>query len=247
MILRIAVLSDLHNEHAMFSPADVDADVVILAGDIDLGTKGIEWAHETFPCPVIYVAGNHEFYHGHLTSTLKSMKRAGYGNVHVLEKGEAVIDGVRFLGATGWTDYKSTGSAPLAEMKAMSCIADFDFILTGTNYRKTRPDDFARIATKTKIWLQEKLVEPFNGRTVVVTHHGPSTRSLQGNPHPRSHVDAAFVNAWEDLFVDGPVLWVHGHSHFAVDYEMGGTRVLSNPRGYPGERTGFDAGLVVEV
>lgn len=59
--MRIHPLSDLHNEFAPFTPEVRDADVVILAGDIDLGTQGIEWARQAFDCPVLYVPGNHEF------------------------------------------------------------------------------------------------------------------------------------------------------------------------------------------
>ena len=76
--MKIQLLSDLHNEflrsgkqHADkkwqgFIP-DSDADIIILAGDIDTGTQGLEWAiaeSERLAKDIIYVAGNHEFY-GH--------------------------------------------------------------------------------------------------------------------------------------------------------------------------------------
>ncbi|MCY1461840.1 hypothetical protein D9M71_795400 [compost metagenome] len=80
-----------------------------------------------------------------------------------------------------------------------------------------------------------------------MTHHAPSLRSLQGNPHAGTHLDAAFANRWDDLLGDPIVLWVHGHVHMAVDYEATGTRVVCNPRGYPGEVTGFHPGLILEV
>lgn len=79
--MRIHPLSDLHNEFALFTPEVSDADVVILAGDIDLGTRGIEWARQAFHCPVLYVPGNHEFYRGHLTKTLQAMREIGRAHV----------------------------------------------------------------------------------------------------------------------------------------------------------------------
>jgi len=40
-----------------------DVDGVVLCGDTDLGTKGAAWALRTFKkIPVLYVAGNHEYY-----------------------------------------------------------------------------------------------------------------------------------------------------------------------------------------
>ncbi|MNF99562.1 3',5'-cyclic adenosine monophosphate phosphodiesterase CpdA [compost metagenome] len=101
---------------------------------------------------------------------------------------------------------------------------------------------------KTRDWLRTKLAEPFDGRTVVITHHAPTLRSLQDNPHAGGHMDAAYANRWEDLMgCDQVALWVHGHSHTAVDYDVAGTRVVCNPRGYPGEDTGFSPGLVLTL
>ncbi|MCY1375444.1 hypothetical protein D9M69_628590 [compost metagenome] len=82
---------------------------------------------------------------------------------------------------------------------------------------------------------------------MVVTHHAPSLRSLQDSPHAGTHLDAAFANRWDDLMGNPIKLWVHGHVHMAVDYDAAGTRVVCNPRGYPGEVTGFDPGLILEV
>jgi predicted phosphodiesterase len=84
-ILNIHLLSDLHLEFQDFSPAKHDVDVVVLAGDIDLLARGVEWANKNFRCPVVYVAGNHEFYKGHLDRTLGKMRANAHTHVHVLE------------------------------------------------------------------------------------------------------------------------------------------------------------------
>ena len=69
MMMRIHLLSDLHNEFSPFTPEVLETDVVILAGDIDVKTRGVDWAKRAFSGPVLYVPGNHEFYGGHLTHT----------------------------------------------------------------------------------------------------------------------------------------------------------------------------------
>lgn len=242
----VHILSDLHNEFMPFVPS-VCADVVILAGDIDVGTRGIQWAKSAFSSPVLYVPGNHEYYGGHLERTLQKMRAASGGNVHLLDCDEVVTGGVRFLGATGWTDYSATGNVPLAAWDAQQTMRDFKKIRTASDYRRTRPEHFSGLSQQAKRWLRERLAEPFDGPTVIVSHHAPSMLSLAGSQDAGSHLDAAYANRWEDLMGDDVALWVHGHSHHAVDYQLGGTRVVSNPRGYPGERTGFSPDLVIDL
>jgi hypothetical protein len=108
--MRLRVFSDLHLEFERFDPPAVDADVVVLAGDIGTRTHGLTWALQTFDVPVVYVPGNHEFYGGatpHLVHKLKAM--AAGTHVHVLDEDAVVIGGVRFLGATMWTDFQLFG------------------------------------------------------------------------------------------------------------------------------------------
>ncbi|MHC5350492.1 metallophosphoesterase [Metapseudomonas furukawaii] len=244
--MRIHLLSDLHNEFSTFIPEQLDVDVVILAGDIDKKTRGVAWAKQVFTCPVLYVPGNHEYYSGHLINTLQKLRVAGDDQVIVLDRDERIIQRVRFLGATMWTDFSATGDVFTASMAAQHRMTDFRQIRTD-NYRRIRPSDLAKESSKTREWLLAKLSRLHDGPTVVITHHAPSIQSLQANPHAGTHLDAAYANCWEDLMGNAVALWLHGHVHTAADYEVAGTRVVCNPRGYPGERTGFDPGLVLNL
>lgn len=245
--MRIHLLSDLHNEFSPFTPEPPDCDLVILAGDIDVKTRGVEWAKKAFSVPVLYVPGNHEFYGGHLTRTLEKLRAAQDDRVRVLDRDEVKLAGVRFLGATMWTDFAATGNPHIAAFSAQTALNDFKQIRT-SDFRRIRPADLIAESVKTKDWLRTKLAEPFDGPTVVITHHAPTLRSLQDNPHAGTDLDAAFANRWDDLMGgDQMALWLHGHSHTAVDYDVAGTRVVCNPRGYPGEETGFCPDLVIEV
>ncbi len=242
------MLSDLHTEFEKFTPSSVEADVVVLAGDIGIRARGVEWAGEAFSCPVIYVPGNHEFYGGHLDSTLEKMRAATCERVRVLDNDEWIFRGVRFLGATCWTNYTSTGNSFLAKYDAQRELTDFKKI-RAAGYRKVRPDDFVLRNNFSFRWLRDRLVEPFAGATVVVTHHAPSLLSF-GNDRVEgceSHLDAPYANRWESLMCDSVALWIHGHLHHAVDYTINGTRIMCNPRGYPGEETGFIPDLAITV
>ena len=248
-MMNVHLLSDLHNEFDTYKPSAVDADVVILAGDIDVKARGIEWAKKAFQCPVLYVLGNHEYYSGHMPKTLEKMRSASVdSHVQVLERDVVVVAGTRFLGATMWTDFSATGNTPLASITAQSSMNDYRLIRTGENYRRIKPGDLAAEARRTREWLLGKLAEPFSGPTVVITHHAPLLRSLAESPHAGGHLNAAYANDWIDLLGEDRVaLWVHGHSHTPVDYHEAGTRIVCNPRGYLGECTGFDPQRIISL
>lgn len=73
-----------------------NADIVVVAGDVNLGTKGIQWILSTIKnIPVIYVLGNHEYYRGSYPKTLNRISELSDGtNVHVLENKSIVIDDI---------------------------------------------------------------------------------------------------------------------------------------------------------
>jgi predicted phosphodiesterase len=244
--MRIRVLSDLHREAAAFDPAPAAADVVVLAGDIDNGPAGVEWARAAFDAPVLYVAGNHEPYDGEFHATQRALRAAAEGtNIRVLDCGELVLGGVRFLGCTLWTDFALNGEAgrTLAVEKYGGWLVDFRAIAWGD--RRFAVDDSIALHRAHRAWLAARLLAPFAGPTVVVTHHPPHPGSIAPKfaTHP---LNPAFVSNLEDL-MGRARLWIHGHTHCAVDYTVRGTRVVCNARGYPGEQTAFVPDLVVEI
>ncbi len=244
--MRIRLLSDLHLEVAPFEPPAAAADLVVLAGDIHNGAAGIEWARARFTGPVIYVAGNHEPYDGEFHATQAALRAAAAArDVILLDRRELAIDGVRFLGGTLWTDYALEGEAGrrLAIDKYGSWLADYHAIRWGE--RLFEAGDSIALHWAERTWLAARLGAPFPGPTVVVTHHAPHRASI--SPRFAAHpLNPAFVTNLEDL-MGRARLWLHGHIHRACDYAVRGTRVVCNPRGYPGEDTGFRAALVIEV
>lgn len=247
--MKIHVLSDLHREFHRFDPPETDADVVVLAGDIDLRTAGIEWAATAFDVPVIYVSGNHEFYGGgDVDSIIADMRlTARRLGVHFLEHDSVVIGDVRFLGATLWTDFALHGQDKAGEV--MYCTRQYMADFGGAIARFT-PLRSAAMHEAAAQWLANALAEPCDGKTVVVSHHAPHRGSLH-KKYEREYASAGFVSDLSRLM--GPAaLWVHGHCHDSFDYAVNGTRVIANPRGYllaSGrlENRDFVAGLVVEI
>ncbi|OGB22300.1 MAG: hypothetical protein A3I66_13855 [Burkholderiales bacterium RIFCSPLOWO2_02_FULL_57_36] len=261
--MKIQIASDLHLEflekpfpgYRVIEPAN--ADVLVIAGDIHRTTEAIA-AFADWPVPVIYVHGNHEAYFEQYSDLVENMRAASAGSqVHYLEKDEYVLHGVRFLGCCLWTDYRLYPDDPLAAMtEAEAKLRDHDAIRTERGYFTAQ--DALDIHRESRAWLEMKLDQAFDGPTVVVTHHGPHPDSI----HPRFAgmiLNAAFVSDLTPLMGQAD-LWIHGHVHDSFDYEVSGTRIIANPRGYPlnrlsaqsierieWENSRFDPQLVVRV
>ncbi len=247
--MKLHILSDLHVEFADFQMPETDADVIVLAGDIGVGAGGLEWLRDqNVTKPVVYVPGNHEYYQRDL-SVIDHLRNSAPPNVYVLNDGVVQVGAVRFLGCTLWTDFEYFGEADryFAVYQARKNMADFSII--ENHGKRFTPEDSIALHQMSRAWLKCMLDGGFSGTTVVVTHHAPSSRSVQQR-YANDLLTAAFASRLESMMDSGRVsLWVHGHMHDACDYEVYGTRVICNPRGYqPHEKaTGFVPDLVVEV
>jgi len=251
--MKLHILSDLHNEFSLFDIPKTEADIVILAGDIDVKNRGIAWA-ENFKKPVLYLMGNHEYYGSDMSSLFSEATAIAEGSsVQLMENSVVVMDNVRFVACTLWTDFcldtnvSQNTSMYLAELH----MADFRVINKGS--KRFSPIDSLELHNASKRFLEDTLKIPFEGKTVVITHHGPSEKSCvpqyKGDP-----VTPAFMSDLEYLMDYSIDLWIHGHTHSSLDYEINGTRVICNPRGNckPGQQMSnenphFDPEFIVEV
>ena len=256
--MRIQLVSDLHLEtyknvltaDAGISPTPA-ANALVIAGDIGAGGQAIS-TFKDWPVPVLYVAGNHEFYRGEIDAVITELRQQAAGTaVHFLERDGVVIDGVRFLGTTLWTDYAIYGMT-----KQREAMAQAEYELNDHKMIRYRSGLFSARDALDRFhgnveWLQEQLAVPFDGSTVVITHHGPHWNSIHAKyRNERSLLSAAFVSDLTSL-MGAPAVWIHGHVHDSFDYRVNGTRVLSNPRGYRFkdgfENANFDANLLVDI
>jgi len=251
--MKIQILSDLHLEYSSFEPMQTDADVIVLAGDIWLGTRGIAWARETWTDKeIVFVPGNHEYYRSEIGIETELMELAARDHgVHVLNRKEIVIGGVRFLGATLWTDFRLFGEEerPWAYAAALNGLPDFRVIDYGS--QTFMPQDAAELNVADVVWLEGKLKDDkFDGKTVVVTHYLPSMRSVSDH-YKKELLSACYASNFDHL-MGYAQLWIHGHTHDSFDYQNNGTRVICNPRGYSKagespENREFKPALVVEI
>ncbi|HSW16241.1 MAG TPA: metallophosphoesterase [Ramlibacter sp.] len=267
--MKIQLFSDLHLEvHPDFRPQPAPgADLLILAGDVGSYQSGSQLQGDDFglarfsprhgwPTPVLYVPGNHE-YDGLDFDATHERLRALCAELGItwLERETLLIDGVRFVGTTLWSDFDALAvSAPdttrmlKAREKAFRAA---DFYLSRISATRGGEPLLARgwreLGLVSQAWLREALREPFNGPTVVVTHFAPSLRSAD----PRYGLvpgTAGFCNALDDLLPKA-TLWLHGHLHCQQDYTEGGCRVMANTLGYArkNEQEGFREQFVIDL
>ena len=262
--MKFALFSDIHNEFGTpwMPPASAnEADVIILPGDIGGHTHGLTWASTAFPGkPIIYVAGNHEYYDAQL-GLLDELRSTAAGlGIHFLECDSVEIAGVRFLGCTLWSSFDLFGYGEhqaVAMNTARRTINDF-WMIRGRHGKRLEPRDSLSIHRSSWVWLNEELAKPFDGKTVVVTHFAPH-RGCIAPEHQGSDVSPYFVSDMSDLMQKHPIaVWCYGHTHTNTDFiAENGCRVISNQLGYPAERTrapdgiAFDSGfrneLIIEV
>ena len=250
--MKIQLLSDLHNEfYRPDNPPEIEqtsADVIVLAGDIDVGLDGVVWASneaERLGKRILYVAGNHEFYHQDIALLDKMRQVAAKSEwVDLLENDRLVIDGVRILGCTLWTDYQAIGDRKANMEVVQRSLNDHRMVSYGG--RIFLPEDALEIHQKSRAWLEDVLSQPFDGVTVVITHHGPHML-CQHPDFPMGAIGTAFLSDLSDL-VELVDVWCFGHTHANVDDKVGKCRLVSNQRGYPGEGvSGYNPVFVIDV
>jgi predicted phosphodiesterase len=243
---RLHVLSDLHLEaDGGFRPPPVDADVLIIAGDVAPGTAGIR-SLAAYPSPVVYVPGNHEYYDADYTATRLELRAAATeAGIWLLDSGECRIDGVRILGTTLWTDFCVYGAGRLSEALEYGRRRVVDFRTIRREGELLQPQDTIGFHADAVRWLGERLEDGFEGPTVVVTHHAPHPLSIHARWRDHA-INPAFVSDLSAL-MGKAALWIHGHTHDSCDYEVAGTRVVCNPKGYGAENSSFRPDFVVTV
>jgi hypothetical protein len=267
MIKHIRIASDLHLDgflgqdgdtlRAGFLPSDDrDAEsILVLAGDISSNGEQLlsflAACCKKFP-KVIYIPGNHEWYKHDFVDYTKELTAA-------LQSGEPfsnllfAIDGVgyqemedlgvRFIFGTMWGD----GGPTLGDQGQVGFyLNDFRLISNGkseqgtTRYRFT-VQDMVKVHKAQKAHIRSHLEQPFEGKTVVITHHLPSRRLVSARFWPQDGSDGAnggFVGGCDDILAYeeiAPDLWIHGHTHDSIDTYMWKTRIVCNPAGYRGE------------
>lgn len=266
--MKIAICSDLHLEFGDIVLKNDGADVLILGGDIltaqelhDFKADDVKFADELtrrgtaeryreflarcsaeFP-HVIYIAGNHEFYHSKYPDAYNYLEEecSAFNNVHFLEQRCKEICDVTFIGATLWTDMNKGDRTTLMLVQEM--MNDYRVIRNSDkNYARLKPLDTYNRHRKSLDYIKSVINSNPNKKYVVVGHHAPSKKSVKPRYAEDVEMNGAYSSDLEDFILAYPQikLWTHGHTHDAFDYAIGNTRIVCNPRGYIGYESRAD-------
>lgn len=276
--MKITLVSDLHLEFSdVRLPNTQGADVLILGGDIMIAQSLHDFKANDAVLPstftergraerfreflkhvskeykhVIYIAGNHEFYHGKYPDAYNYLEEEcrSFDNIYFLEQSSVEIDHITFIGATLWTDMNKGDKATVHLVK--DTMNDYRVIRNSArNYARLTPSDTAIRHNKTINYIRS-IVESDPKKTyVVVGHHAPSKISVKPKYAKDVQLNGAYSSDLSELINSLPQikLWTHGHTHDCFDYMIGETRIVCNPRGYEGyeDPSGWDPTMVITV
>jgi Icc-related predicted phosphoesterase len=276
--MKIQIVSDLHLEFGGIEIKNATgADVLVLSGDICVASDLYDHPHtETPPIVnlgkrqesaymyrsffknvasefehVVYVAGNHEHYHGKWSKTIDILtdETSEFG-IHFLERSSVKIKDVLFVGGTMWTDMNK--SDPITLSLIRDSMNDYKVIRDEIKgYSKLAPITTYRRHVDTVKYIKNTIRDTDAEKVVVVTHHAPSYKSIHPVYVDDFIMNGAYASDLSELILDNPkiALWTHGHIHHANDYYIGSTRIVCNPRGYDGYELsdGFDLNKVVDI
>jgi predicted phosphodiesterase len=271
--MQFCLVSDIHQDFGVWDWAvfqDIPSDMVmVVAGDIDNDVWATShWISECakrFP-KIIWVSGNHDFYNlgFHETRLVDSQLEAKFPyprtvseiyrhyqkfsesiGVHFLDKNTVTVDGMTFLGATGWHDFQA--GAPYSKHKQMSAylenMSDAHYILWDKT-DKVREVEMS--ALQDAIYIENQLAaatEP----VVVVTHHAPHAGLLRQQPQNPlwTQLNGSFANTrMQAINKDRVRAWCFGHTHDRQDRVIDGCRYINNARGYPRENNNWQPVIV---
>ncbi len=240
--MKIDIISDIHltcfkdlGEDFVYTWIP-EGEVLVLAGDVgefhwwQAKSRLINVFCEKYD-HVLYVAGNHDYYGTSLEEGDAHFRAVEdrIQNFHFLERDLLELDGVKFAGCSLW--FKED---PMS-----------------VHYEKFM-NDFSQIrAFKPAVYRRNIESIGFLGELeetdVVITHHMPSQHSVH-EKYKKDPMNRFFLCAVDDVILDlQPKYWVHGHTHLPCDYNLGNTRVVCNPKGYPKENPGPYKQVTIEL
>ena len=262
VIKYIRLYSDLHLEFGPFMVPEMDTDnetLLILAGDITVYPFSQIWFAQLVKrfAKIIYVLGNHEYYRGHIIKTREIIDET-FSEEFFTDKIEVVdsarkieLNGLRILAGTLWTD---AGKGDISVISAIKYGMNDFRLITGSNGYPLHPNETMAIFDKTVEQFKQWLNEPFDGKTLIVTHHLPTYQAIDPIFKEDYHrLNGGYASSLDNLILDHePDYWFFGHSHMSNNFHLGKTHLMSNPRGYVNkngdpENKQFDPNFLIEL
>jgi Icc-related predicted phosphoesterase len=260
--VKLQIVSDIHLEFRDIQINNAGADILCLAGDIcvarhlyknnPLGERYRQFFNQISSefDQILYIPGNHEYYNGCWNDTIEQLRDAldPWDNIILMNNSWLNFGSTRIVGTTLWTDFNNRD--PLTMLSAKDMMNDYKVvkIRRGDIYHKLRPQD-TLAGHEAALETIKLATETWDNNVMVLGHHAPSRNSIHQKYRHDLLGNGNFCSNLDEFILSQPKikLWVHGHVHDSHDYNIGETRILCNPRGYPGEYPSFNPNLIVEI
>jgi predicted phosphodiesterase len=260
-MVTLQIISDAHLEvNNCFPEFEVKGDYLALCGDIgtpglQLYQKFLEYVSERYQ-HVFVIAGNHEYYHAHHTMEeidhMLYEVTQRYNNVHYLQNEAIEINGITFVGSTLWSNVSGTEALVEAGVNDYKRIKrkvfDYDWNrgITLPTYKRLhiKPSDTLALHRKAVDFLEQEILK--HDKVVILTHHLPTFKNIDPQ-YVNALINTAYATNLEYMIRAPLLLWAHGHSHHFMDTQINGVRVVCNPVGYRGQKTGYDPGFIIDL
>lgn len=246
----VLVLADLHLDLWLKAGRDPfqacppetlrNLDALFIAGDLSNKPKSrwrrmLEHIGRYVPLERVFITpGNHDFYGHTLDNEDRLEQIATEAGAHFAQKRQVNVKGTRFLCCTLWTDFNLFGDMAGAMLEAEEKMNDYRSIrVAAAGYRRLQPVETRRKHLEHRKWLQSKLSVPFQGKTIVVTHHAPLPQAAEAihqalQPAYCSDLTSTIERGGADK-------WLFGHTHIPAEDKISATRVRNVSLGYPYE------------
>ena len=238
--LKIKWLSDAHYEFGNpFDPDCSDIDVLILAGDINVKGHAVDDVvriAQLYPkVHIVFVQGNHDAYGSSLEKVDRQIREVFNdidSRIHYLQNSSCVIGGVKFIGATLWTDYNKND--PLVVYDASLTMNDFKHIRVNNGVNRLTPQRLMVEHNISRDYIFKELKESTMS-TIIISHHQPYIDTIKTN------IDYCYksdlTQQFDELTAEQlPKLWIYGHVHLTkdetIEYKNGNVRFVTNGFGY---------------
>jgi len=256
-ITHFRLLSDLHLEFADFDVPELETDkttLLILAGDIHVGSYSYPFLESLVHrfAKIVYVFGNHEYYYHDFADAQSNLQYLidypryydGLKDAIVLAGNEVKViklDGLRIIAGTLWTDMNN--GDPMTALTITDYMNDYNIITK--NGVTLKPIDTIAVYDESIAAIEAELQQPFDGKTIVVTHHAPTELAIhtRHKGYHNAHLLAGGYRTELHEFIEKyqPDFWCFGHTHDSCDIIIDKTRILNNCRGYPVRNASYRA------
>lgn len=203
---------------------------------------------------VIIVDGNHEHYLSDFTVSSNMqflrMMLADTANIAYLDMMNEpfVLDGIMFLGGTGWYDWRAFESRGISEIDAKRAWQSYSNDSRYPQYDEL--GDPQKIALQSAVSFSEVVRSATDNddikEIVMITHMSPSPDLMEWKPNNPgwNALTPSYVNTALSMVLDadskGKIKnWIYGHTHTRQIKQLGTVTYVNNARGYPRENPPF--------